>query len=298
MADVAYIYIMPEKIIWPFLVVLDTMSRYVYTTSLVLVNPAQLKNAFLKLFRQGMPYFPVIRVDQDPSFKSLLPFFAKKKMLLRVKRGPHKLHLIEPKIKLLKAKLIKHLRMHPEDFSDGRRRSILEETTKSINHTRTVHDLVPAEVNSPIFDPFLRAKLYPHTKIQPFEKFLTEQLRLQRKVNQPNSSAQQNFKEGPNDFSINDTVQIDYNVEDRIRSSYAMQRGNGPIYRVSKVDTTQPIWIYRLKDLNNHDIDGWFYGSELSRVSLDSLQVEKVLKSRRAKDGRQLDFVKFKNYDR
>lgn len=288
---------MPENIRWPFLLVVDTTSRYIYTFSLRVVSPPEVRKAFLHLFRNGMPYFPILRMDRDVTIKSLRSFFEKKDMLIRPKRGIHKLSLLEPLMKVLKRKLIRHLKKHPEDYSDGRRRDILQEATHSINNTvSSSHGRTPAQVNSPMMDPFLRKVLYPNHKIQPFDVFLTEQLKLQKKVNTEDPVGKKNMKEGPKDFRVNQTVYIDFESDGKLGRRYGIQRGK--IYRVHRVETSSDPWLYQLKDLHNRIIDGFFYGSELAHADLDDLEVDKVIRKKKTADGRMLALVSFKGYDR
>lgn len=247
---------MPERIIWPILVVLDSTSRFLYTASLKLVNPTELKQAFITLFKQKMPLFPVLRFDGDPSLKKIDPFFQAKHMLLRFKRGPYKLGLIEPKIKLLKHKLIKHLRMHPEDFSEGRRAAILKEATFSINNTFSKRlTMTPSEANNPMLDPYLRKVLYPNHHIEPFEKFLVEQLRLQKKLSLPASRSKGNLS--AHDFRIGDIVTVAYGDKGKIKSGYDLQRG-GPFLEVARINTVTKPFIYQLRRLHDDQtLPGW-----------------------------------------
>ena len=51
-----------------FLAVLDSHSRFLYTTKLEKVSPDHLRRAFTK---KGMPKFPIIRTDRDLSLQAL-----------------------------------------------------------------------------------------------------------------------------------------------------------------------------------------------------------------------------------
>ena len=57
-----------------FLLAVDVHSRYMYASKIEgQVKPESLKQAFSNLFKQGMPKFPIIRCDRDPSFNKLAP---------------------------------------------------------------------------------------------------------------------------------------------------------------------------------------------------------------------------------
>ena len=54
-----------------FLLVADSMSRYIYTIMLKKVSPLTLTHAFSQLFKADMPKFPVMTSDPDPSLMKL-----------------------------------------------------------------------------------------------------------------------------------------------------------------------------------------------------------------------------------
>ena len=89
LADQAFLQL-PNKEMFVFLVVADTVSKYVYERPLAKNNPANLKRAFIAMFNtQNYPYFPIIKVDKDKNMFAFRSFFAKCKMLLKQKRGIH-----------------------------------------------------------------------------------------------------------------------------------------------------------------------------------------------------------------
>ena len=93
------------------------------------------------------------------------------------------------------------MRKDQNEWTEKRLQAALKDVTNSYNNTVNRHGFKPASVNSPEFDPFLREKLYgKDTKLERFETFYNEQLRLGKKANTPRKSAKIPFKEGPNDF--------------------------------------------------------------------------------------------------
>ena len=66
------------------------------------------------------------------------------------------------------------------------------------------------------------------------------------------------------------------------------------IYEISQVLNTQPP-TYRLKDLNDEEIEGSFYEPELQRTDQDVFRIEKILR-RRMRDGVKEIYVKWRGY--
>ena len=100
-ADAVYLQL-PNKKLFKFLIVADSASKFVYGTYLNEVNPAELKRAFMRLFKNNKcPYFPVLVTDKDKSLGTLAKtFFAHRNMLLRQKRGKAHLMFLEPIIRV------------------------------------------------------------------------------------------------------------------------------------------------------------------------------------------------------
>ena len=66
--------------------------------------------------------------------------------------------------------------------------------------------------------------------------------------------------------------------------------------KIDRVDTRSLPYIYQVSDVMDKQSAGYYYGAELSRVP--PMTVERYLKYKRGKDGKELGFAKFKNYDR
>ena len=144
----------------------------------------------------------------------------------------------------------------------------LKDVTNSYNNTVNRHGFKPASVNSPEFDPFLREKLYgKDTKLERFETFYNEQLRLGKKANTPRKSAKIPFKEGPNDFRKGDMVLIDYNTDKFGRAGYKERRG--PVKEISQVNVLASPYIYKLMNpKTKKELQGFYCGKELMRPNL------------------------------
>ncbi|XP_023313457.1 uncharacterized protein LOC111693303 [Trichogramma pretiosum] len=72
------------------------------------------------------------------------------------------------------------------------------------------------------------------------------------------------------------------------------------IFRIKRVTLRQEIYTYVLEDLNNEEIDGFFYGEELAPVSDERLtgerfKIEKVIRTR-GSGARKQAYVKWSGY--
>ena len=265
-------------------------------------SPPDLKKAFSRLFRQGMPEFIIIRCDRDKSLQVLAnSYFAAKGILLKSKRSVHHLGFFEGTLRGVQRKFIQNYRKNEpaEGWTIKQLQKALKDATYNYNHTvSTAHGKIPADVNRAEFDPELRLALYgPKTKLQPFEKFYQEQLELRKKANTPETSrSKAHFDEKPDSYKKGTWVYLDYAIKN-VGGRYHTRRG--PIFEIDEVNTLQSPYLYRLKDIKSGKLlYGWYYGREIMRASLAELEVEKVLRRRTDKDGNKHVFVKLKGYDK
>ena len=272
-----------------------------YTTKLPSINPECLKRAFSRLFKAGMPQFSIVRCDRDKSLNKLAnTYFAKKGILLLTRRSVHHMGFLEGIIRNIKRKFIKNMRedKNPKGWTEKRLEKALADVTYSYNHTKsTAHGFTPASCNFPEFDPELRLRLYKERKIERFEDFYTEKLRLHKKANTPEKSADKpNFDESPNSFKRGDLVYIDFKKPNVGRYAYNVQRG--PIYEISRVNVQSSPYLYKLSNIKtSKPLYGFYYGRELARADLSDLEIEKIIKRKTSPDKRKLLFVKFKDLD-
>ena len=284
-----------------FLVVVDVHSRMLYATKIDgQVKPESLKQAYTRLFKQGMPKFPIIRCDRDPSLNYLAStFFAAKGVLLRARRSVNHMGFLEGIIRSLKRKFIQNLRKNEprSGWTDKKLEQALKDLVHSYNHTESSsHGRMPISVNSPMFDPFLREALYGPQQLQPFDVFYKEQLKLRKRANTPEKK-KPNFNEGKDQFKKGSLVYIDYVDDYQVSRKYNVKRG--PIYEISEVNSLQRPFLYKLRDVHTEkEAYGYYYGRELARADLSTdLEVEHILKSKTLKNGKTLIYCKFKGHD-
>ena len=274
-------------------------------TKLPRVNPTTLKLAFIRLFKDGMPIFYIIRCDRDKSLNALAnTYFAKKGILLLARRSVHHMAFLEGIIRNVKKKFIKNMRMEEEDqvnWSEKKLEAALKDVVYSYNHvSSSSHGFQPAAVNSPEFDPILREKLYGEDyRIQRFEDFYTEQLKLLKKVNTPRPVAKkrsdQRYTEKDGHFKKGDLVYIDFDNTAAIgRAAYKVQRGS--IHEISRVNVIAKPYLYKLQNIKTQkDLHGWYYAKELARADLTDLEIEEVIKKKKIRN-RKLIYAKFKDH--
>ena len=239
MADQAFLQL-PNKQMFVFLVLADSVSKYVYARPLAKNNPQNLKKAFKSMFKtQNCPYFPLVKVDKDKNMVALRTFFAERKMLLKQKRGISHLHLLEPLIRVLKKKMIQSFRRQRQRkvYSDQFLANQLREAVSSFNTTiNNSHKMTPQQANDPRLDPLLRKRQFPAEPLVPFDKWYTAELRRQKKANTPDVKARNNMDERPDNYRLNDEVWIDYDTQ-AVGRSYHQKAGR--VYYISKIDTRE-----------------------------------------------------------
>ena len=210
-ADVVYLRFGPNnEHLMVFLVVLDIFCRYLYAVLIPskIVNPTTMETAFKKLFRQGMPTFPLLRVDRDPStLKLRSPFFSSRRMLLQVKRGPAYMGVLDTAIRVIESRLSRFLVKYPNANLDR----ALSNIVKSWNHTPVKRlQMTPHEARNPILDPVLRRRLFPKENLLPFDTFLKKQLRLMRTMNTPRPKHDKTVITSHTQWRVGDKCLINY----------------------------------------------------------------------------------------
>ena len=113
-ADPLFVNFKGTKKKFIFLMVVDVHSRMLYSTKLSGSSNRDLKKAFTRLFRAGMPKFPILRVDRDLAYGPLAhTYFAKQGILMRVRRSVHAMGFMEGIARNVKRKFILNLRQNP-----------------------------------------------------------------------------------------------------------------------------------------------------------------------------------------
>lgn len=296
-ADVVYMNFPKSQKIYTFLLVIDCNSRYVWGRLIKKASPVELKKAFRYLLRyEDLPPFPLLRHDNDPSFKKIKPFFKKLHILSTIKRGPHYLTLFEPAAKMIKSTMLKGFEIRSGfQYTNKNVQERLKNAIYGYNHTTlSKYNFKPAEKKTPLHDAELRALYHPHQDdLPPFGAFLSQELKLQTKLQQPNPN---DLKEGDGHYRVNDLVMIRLRRSSLKENFYSVQRNE--VVRIDKIITNRGSkYLYVLKTLQNTPVAGVYYAAELKRApSRKFLKVEKIV-GRKTIQGKKMLLVHYKNLD-
>lgn len=123
-----------------------------------------------------------------------------------------------------------------------------------------------------------------------------EEVRLSTYFAQNSKTDKVNIKFRPFKFKIGDYVRISH-LRNAFTRAYD-ETYSGEVFKIYKRYHRGILPIYRLRDLQDEDITGTFYQSELQKVDIDPDQtwkVDKVLKTRGRGENKQY-FVQWKYY--
>ena len=90
------------------------------------------------------------------------------------------------------------------DYPDTLLKKYLHQVVNSYNETiNRSHGQRPSTVNSPIYDPWLRAKQFPKMPLIPFDEFYVEEMRRQKIANTPNPKARKRIINPVKNLNLN-----------------------------------------------------------------------------------------------
>ena len=283
-----------EKTLY-WLIAQDIFSKFCYTTCIPegpKINTESMTRALKRLFRQGLPKFNIVRCDLDSVFAACKPLFAKRGTLLQVRRGKHYLSILDSTIKQFERKLSQFFLRRP----NANPKKALRAVTKGYNgSTHSRHTYAPNQVNSPLFDPILRHIMFPkHKQLEPFDKFLRRNLRLQKKVNTP--SLTQNLAPGYKwrEWRVGDRCLVNFSSKMALTRGYNVKRGL--IMEIAQIFTQFTPYIYKLRYHSTKKLVPGYYGaSELFRVPDDVkfLKEKIIAKVRRRRNYNRI--IKYKD---
>jgi hypothetical protein len=102
-----------------------------------------------------------------------------------------------------------------------------------------------------------------------------------------------NAKKEPT-LSVGQTVRV-AKLRDKMTRGY-QERFNQEHFKIVEVLTRQPVVMYKLQSMNNHEIvEGGFYKNELQVIDGDVFKVERVLKSRIRNKKKEL-YIRWKGF--
>ena len=98
----------------------------------------------------------------------------------------------------------------------------------------------PSNLNSNYFDPVLRERLYGHhPRLQSFETWFIDQMKLQKKSLQPRKGGLRNR----DDYRVNDLLTVQYQRLTKVQKHQWAQRVEKELYRIERVNTIGKIHV-------------------------------------------------------
>ena len=118
---------------------------------------------------------------------------------------------LEPIIRTIKKKLIQNIRKQPvqNNYSEALLKRYLRLVVASYNDkVNRSHGQISSTVNSPIYDPWLRAKQFPKMPLIPFDEFYAKEMKRQKIATTPNPKARRRMDENVNNYRVGDLVYL------------------------------------------------------------------------------------------
>lgn len=138
-----------------FLLCIDLFSQKIFCEALKFKTAVDVKNAFLKIFKDAKIVPDKLETDQGSEFLGNRKFFKETKIFFKIKTGQNKASYAEHGIYLVKRRLYRLLR----SFSVNQWAKYLSQVVLNINNTPNsgIGGLKPSQINSPLDDPKIDA---------------------------------------------------------------------------------------------------------------------------------------------
>lgn len=245
------------------LVLVDVFDSYIYARPLKTKSAADTRAALVDIIaKNSLHEMCCVGTDAGTEFTAQRKFLLSKKIRLHVFAGRHKAFVAERSIQRVKERLYPALR---NTFSDDWV-ALLDPVVFALNNTpnRGMSELVPADVNSPLFDETIR-KAREDSRLKAVKKWAP----LPKK-----------------EFEVGQLVFVEPDLSNKFRRGYHFSRGQ--LYRVSSKDTTDRPYTYKLVDVLGKRRKGVFYARQLEKGP-DKIEdmvypVEKILATRKDPD--------------
>ena len=265
-ADVAYMDSFPNqnKSYKFFLLIIDLMSRFVWTVPLRRLKSNELVNAFKTVFEKGRKPMK-LRTDKGVEFvnKQVKSYLKKQNIDHFVTQNEVKANYAERAIKTIRGRLTKYLKKNKTKVWLNE----LQNITDSYNATKhTATHKAPKDTNAN--NEFEIWQLNYGPKSETYYQSQIKNVLNKHKV-------KYNFK-------IGDVVKIS-NLRGAFDKEY-QNRWTTETFRIIDRKVKQGIDIYFLKDQLNESIEGSFYSNELQKVVVnedEEYEIEKIIRKRK-----------------
>ena len=261
-----------------FLLLVDAWDNYIYVKEMSTKSSKETLEAIKEIINENKLFkFALLTTDAGKEFKGMLKMPEWKELHIKhfvLTKSEHKAFLAEGSGRKVKAILYKFMRFyHTQNWP-----IILQKVVFNINHsvTKKLGDAVsPAEVNSPIYDDYVRELHSLVAKEQP-----------------PSNKRYPNKTE--KSFKIGDYCYLEFQ-KDVFSKGYHLKRGQ--LYRIYKIDNLQSPYKFYLEDLNKKELPRFYYAHQLKKFYGDlkkhSFPIDHIVKTRTDKQGQKWHKIRY-----
>ena len=261
------------------LLCIDIFSRKTYTEALKTKNADDVSVAFTTIFDKAL--CKVLRTDAGKEFTAskMQQLFKEKGIKHYIAYGDGKASYSERCIRTIKNKLVKHMK-HNNTYTWY---DVLQALTESYNNT--VHSSIGIEPNKVTKDNTEEVFQYQYGRID------KKTLKKADKRTAENKRAA-HLKPG-------NLVRLAV-VKGPFTKDYE-PKWTEEFFTIDSTTVRDGVSVFRVKDLTGELVKGSYYGSELQKVVDQDradgyYQIEKVVRTRKNRNGKKEFLVKFKNY--
>ncbi len=275
-ADIAIMF--PSQDFMYFLLCIDVFSHKIFCKALKTKHAKSIKKAFEAIFRTAALIPDKLETDQGTEFTGNKSFFKEKNIFFKVKTGRHKAAFAERAIQTVKQKLYRLLRtLMTKDWPQ-----YLNAVVSAINKlpNKAIGGLRPADITSKLDTPKI------DRAIGVAEDVTYEEQQKNQKTYETNKK----------NIQVGDHVHVDFGPA-TFGKSYDTR--NYQIYKVARIDAGKSPPLFKLVDLMDDGIAGYFYREQLTKTmepkNGETFRIEKLIKSEE-RNGKLYYYVKYTHY--
>jgi hypothetical protein len=228
-----------------FLLIVDVWNNYIYAQQMSTKSAKETLATIKKIIKDNNLYkFACLTTDAGGEFVGMHKMAEFKALNIKhfvLTQSKHKAFLSEAYGKIIKDKIYKFMRY----YNTLNWQEILPTIVHNLNHTtnrKLGNETSPAEVNSPIFDDYVRNLHAVVARRAPINKRFP------------------NIKE--NEFKIGDYCYVDF-LADAFSKGYHLKRGQ--LFKITKIDNIQKPYKFYLEDLLGKPLPRFCYAHELKK---------------------------------
>lgn len=267
-----------------FLLCIDAFSRKIWAEPLETKRASVVAAAFERIFTQANVVPERLETDQGGEFTGSKKFFQEKHIYWRVKYGIHKAALAERGIGIIKRRLYRLLRTKVTndwvEYLPGIVRHYNATPKYSIGNVR------PVDITSPEDDPKIDAALKREGRL--YKPPSREQMLANQRA----------YEKDEKKLQVGQYVYVDFKEHPFFSKAYDLKRKQ--IYKIYQIRNLVNPPLYYVEDLQGVKEPASFYAEQLRPTrkpeDTDLWDVEKVLSSRKRKDGKTELLIRWLGY--